>query len=260
MGVTDTFYTGKTTRDVATEKPACAILPIGAFEQHGSHLPLTTDTLIAGAVAAGVHDAIDGDIGGLLLPPLPVSCSQEHHGFDGSIWISARTLGAYVEDIYASVCNQGIKWLLIVNAHGGNYVLGNIVQELNLANKTSPDAPENGGVLMGPSRRHWQAGLDGAKIQKSLSDDMHGGEIETSILMHIAPDMVRAEKIHGGGQDTKADDRRFMGLYGLGAHSKTGVVGTPSAATADKGKALLGGLVDALVADLREAVSGVQNS
>lgn len=254
MGVTDTFYTGKTTRDVAAGKPACAILPIGAFEQHGSHLPLTTDSLIAGAVAAGLHDAIDGDIGGLLLPPLPVSCSQEHHGFDGSTWISARTLVAYVEDIYASICIQGIKWLFIVNGHGGNYVLGNTVQELNLANKTSPDAPENGGVLMGPSRRHWQAALDAAKIEKNLSEDMHGGEIETSILMHVAPDMVRK-----GGEDTPADDRRFMGLYGLGAHSKTGVVGTPSAATAGKGKALLNGLVDALATDLRDVMSGVQS-
>lgn len=256
MGIADTFYTGRTSGDVADCKPGFAILPVGAFEQHGDHLPLTTDTLIAGALAAMVHEEmIQGEMGGLLLPPLPVSCSQEHHAFAGSVWVSHKTLAAYVEDVYASLCYQGIKWLLIVNGHGGNYVLGNVVQELNLAIRAAPDTPGKGGILMGPSRRHWQGAMSAAKIKKSLSEDMHGGEIETSVLMHVAPDMVRE-----GGTDTPADDRRFMGLYGLGAHSKTGVVGAPSKATAEKGEVILKALASSLCMDMHAAMSGAHNS
>jgi creatinine amidohydrolase len=115
------LITAATTTDEASRAADVAILPVGSFEQHGPHLPLTTDTLVACAIARAVAAAH----GLLLLPPVTMSCSQEHAGWPGSVSIRSATLAAIVNDVAESLRRAGVERLVVINGHGGNYVLSN---------------------------------------------------------------------------------------------------------------------------------------
>ena len=207
-----------------------AVLPVGSFEQHGPHLPLVTDTLIAVAVADGISRRYPA----LQLPPVTFSCSHEHADFAGTVSFSATTLAAIVTDIARSLERQGIRRMLIVNGHGGNYVLGNLVQQ----------ATQEGAVRIGifPSREDWNEARAAAGMTSTSHEDMHAGELEVSILLAAFPEAVR----DGWDQDDHtADDRRHLGVLGMSAYTKSGVIGRPSLATLEKGRAALDHLAGA---------------
>jgi creatinine amidohydrolase len=213
-----------TTTDHDTVHAPVAVLPVGAFEQHGPYLPLVTDTLIAAAIAAaiGQHHNI------FQLPAVTFACSHEHSAFPGTISLSPATLAAVVTDIRTSLAQQGISALIVVNGHGGNYVLANAVQQANA----------DGAMRVGlyPSREDWTEARQAAGITSSNHDDMHAGELETSILLAAHPVYLR-----DGWQtsDHTAPDRRYLTTVGIDAYTTTGVIGYPSQATADKGHAVL---------------------
>lgn len=215
--------------DLTTTDPAAssavAVLAVGAFEQHGPHLPLATDTLIACAITTAISQHHDV----LRLPPVAFGCSHEHAAYPGTISISATTLAAILTDITQSLTFQGIRGLIVVNAHGGNAVLTNIVQQAN-----QPPTPIRVGLY--PSREDWTEARAAAAITSSNHDDMHAGELETSILLATHPDYLR-----DGWADTDhtATDRRYLTTLGIDAYTTTGVIGYPSKATEAKGHAIL---------------------
>jgi creatinine amidohydrolase len=110
-----------TTTDIAGCAPQVAVLPIGSFEQHGPFLPLATDSIVATAIAGAVAARYNV----LLLPPVTISCSHEHAAWPGTVSISHHTLSAIIDDIRTSLTGTGITRLILVNGHGGNYVLSN---------------------------------------------------------------------------------------------------------------------------------------
>jgi creatinine amidohydrolase len=207
-----------------------AVLPIGSCEQHGPCLPLITDTLIACAIAA----AISGYHQLRQLPPITISCSHEHAAFAGTVSITATTLAAIVTDIADSLTAQGAAGLIIVNAHGGNAVLTNVVQQANTAGPL--------GVGLYPSRADWTEARAAAGMISTSHDDMHAGELETSILLAAYPGYLRPG--WQAGDHTHAD-RRYLTTLGMHAYTDTGVIGQPSLATADKGRAVLDHLAKA---------------
>lgn len=212
-----------TSINVQELQPQVAVLPVGSFEQHGRYLPLITDTAIACIIGQEIADAYPVH----LLPPVTVSCSHEHAPFAGTVSISARTLYAVIDDIRASLRRSGIHKLVIVNGHGGNYVLSNVVQEANV------DGPA---VSLFPLGSDWDRALEYGGLKSDRHSDMHAGEIETSILLHAAPELVRdgyADADHDSGQ------RPFLLVHGMAEYTDSGVIGFPSLATAEKGKALL---------------------
>jgi creatinine amidohydrolase len=213
-----------TTVDVRDRAAGVAVLPVGSFEQHGAFLPLITDTAIAATIAQAVSDAYPV----LHLPPITISCSHEHAAWPGTVSISAGTLYAMIKDIAASLRKSGVPDLVVVNGHGGNYVLSNVVQESDR-------------MALFPTEVDWAAARAAGRMATPVDSDMHAGELETSLLLHAHPELVRADYAE---HDHLADDRRHMLTLGLGAYTTSGVVGRPSLGTADKGRDALASLVD----------------
>ncbi|MFJ8147948.1 creatininase family protein [Streptomyces sp. NPDC096094] len=205
-----------------------AVLPVGSFEQHGPYLPLATDTLVACAVAREIAAAYPVH----LLPPVTIGCSHEHADWPGTVSISSVTLHAVVRDIADSLRRSGVDALAVVNGHGGNYVLGNVVQESSARGER---------MALFPAAEDWETARVRAGVTTSLLTDMHAGEIETSILLHTHPEYVRPGY---EAADFVADDRRHLLSLGMSAYTDSGVIGRPSLGSAEKGKELLASLAD----------------
>ncbi|MEU0591186.1 MULTISPECIES: creatininase family protein [Streptomyces] len=217
-----------TSEDVRERGHKVAVLPVGSYEQHGPYLPLATDTLVACAVAREVADAYPVH----LLPPVTIGCSHEHADWPGTVSISAVTLHAVVRDIADSLRRSGVEALVVVNGHGGNYVLGNVVQESSARGER---------LALFPAAEDWETARRRAGVVTSLLTDMHAGEIETSILLHAHPEWVRPGY---EAADCVADDRRHLLSLGMSAYTASGVIGRPSLGSAEKGKELLASLAD----------------
>ncbi|MEU7750250.1 creatininase family protein [Micromonospora sp. NPDC049171] len=218
-----------------------AVLPVGSFEQHGPFLPLATDTIVATAIS----DRICLDHQLFPLPPVTISCSHEHAGFPGTVSISAVTLHSMIGDIWRSLARDGWSGLVVVSGHGGNYVLSNAVQELNV------DGPR---IVLFPTPPDVAAACDDAALStRAGHSDMHGGEYEVSLLLHLHPELVRP-----GYEETDWETEEWRGgllTRGMRAYTPHGVIGRPSAATAQKGARILASLSASLpqrLADLAE--------
>jgi creatinine amidohydrolase len=220
--------TGVVSTDDVARQARVAILPVGSFEQHGAHLPLDTDTVVAVTIA----DEIAQRYGLLRLPPVAFSCSHEHEGFPGTVSISAQTLIATINDIRASLARSGIAKLVIVNGHGGNYVLSNVAQEANVHGPA---------VALFPGREDFDAARAASEMTTNSHDDMHGGEWETSILLHAHPDLVR-DAYRDSDHDAPA--RPYLHLLGMAGYTTSGIIGRPALATAEKGQRALASLAD----------------
>lgn len=226
--------------ELTARPPRVAILPIGAYEQHGAHLPYTTDTLIAQLLASHLAPRVSA----LLLPPLPFSCSHEHAGFPFAVSLSLETLAATVRDVLNSLERDGIELLILLNGHGGNYVLGNVAQELN------QDRPR---VLLLPQRQHWEKAVATAELGVTVSADMHGGAIETSLLMHAMPEVVRSSE----RRDHEANSRPWLTALGMRHYTASGIIGFPERASAKAGERLLTSLTDSLAHEVSEFLTHV---
>lgn len=226
-----------------------ALWPIGAVEQHGPHLPLAVDHLIADAVGAAVLAAVPPDLDLWLLPTLSVSKSNEHAWSPGTLWLSATTMLSVVADVARSVATTGVERLVFLNAHGGNSSLLNVAcREIRLEHGlrtflTHPFVPADQG---------------GESASSELGMGIHGGHDETSMMLHLRPDLVDMSKATRRiPQDlTDNDHVRFGGAVTFGWLSNDfgadGHIGDPTTATPGHGDTLFAAAVETIVAQLRE--------
>ena len=189
-----------------------AILGIGSFEQHSSHLPMETDFFFA----ARVSREVAARLGAVLLHPLPYSTSLEHLGFPGTVTLKPETLRDVIWDIAESAGRWGIRYLVLLNAHGGNFVLIPAARQWNMDGKLPR-------LLL----------VDFFSGLSDLGDNLHAGEAETSMMLHLSPERVRAERPADFVPAWTRSDLTHFGMKGI---SPTGVWGCPSRASADKGE------------------------
>lgn len=235
-----------TTAEIAAaDRSRVVILPLAATEQHGPHLPLATDRLIAEGICAALEARLGDRI--LVLPCPPVGYSMHHRGFAGTLSVTHQQLIDTVASILRCVLADGFKNVLILNAHGGNIALGGVL--LESLGESFPDARI-------AFTSWWQAA---AGPLRGLSETGPGGtghacEFETSLLLHLHPHLVRADQIAAGtNQPTFAWAESDM-LNGSPARlqrsisqmTTNGVFGDPRGASPAKGAAILRAVVDAL--------------
>lgn len=160
-----------------------AVVAVGSCEQHGPHLTLETDTAIAGALA----QRLTADLGGraLLCPPLPYGLSEHHLQFAGTLTLRPETLLGFLADLVESLARWDLRRLLVVNGHGGN------VDAIRLAARSA--RRDHATLVAGLM---W-AQLAADEIGRRATSELYGHacEIETSVAMVLAPDVVRAERI-----------------------------------------------------------------
>ena len=229
------------------------VLPLGSVEQHGNHMPLGTDTLLAEAVSlAAAHVA--GDV--VVLPPPWYGFSAHHMRFPGSITLSAETLMAVVGDIVAALVRHGFRRILIVNGHGGN---SGVIDVL-----ASTLGHKHYGVARIAALTYFTLARDAiARLRQSEAGGMgHACEFETAMLLHIRPELVKLERAHTTYPDPGSAYLTTDLLGGQAVRvyhdfadlSPTGTLGDPSLANPEAGAAFFAavtGELAAFIADFR---------
>ncbi|MGY1601402.1 mycofactocin biosynthesis peptidyl-dipeptidase MftE [Geodermatophilus sp. SYSU D00815] len=198
------------------------VVPLGSVEQHGHHLPLTTDTAVAGAVAEAAADRLDG---ALLAPALAYGASGEHEGFPGTISLGTEALTGLLVEYGRSACRWAGR-VLLVNGHGGNL-----------------EALAAAGRVLRHERREvawFPCAVPGG--------DAHAGRTETSLMLHVEPERVVGEQAVAGEVRPLEEILPRLRAEGVGAVSPTGVLGDPAGASAVEGAELLALVADRLVA------------
>jgi creatinine amidohydrolase len=237
--------------DVARSITAESILvqPLGAIEQHGPHLPFHTDLLVADRVSAAAVERVGAELDVWLLPPLAYTKSNEHAWSPGTIWLSATTLLAVLDDIGRCVAKTAARKLVFFNGHGGNSALVGVAnRELRLHHGLTtflahPGVPPDQG---------------GSSPAEELGMGIHGGTNETSLMLHLAPDLVDMSAATRNVPEHLAGNRyvRFGGPVGFGWLSDDfgpdGHIGDPTPATAEHGAALFERAVTAFCEALAE--------
>jgi creatinine amidohydrolase len=211
--------------EIETAKPEIAVLPIGAVEQHSHHLPVGTDFLLAQEIGRRVAERL----GAWLLPALPYSNSHEHGEFHGTLWLRPATLAAVVEDLVLSLRHQGVRRIVLVNAHGGNWILKPTVRELNLNDRDIKVIFSSAGALTSGT---------------GPEEELHAGASETSLMLAVAPDLVKSER----SDYVPSEGREFIDYVGMRKVTPTGVWGRATRATREDGERLLAASVDRIVA------------
>ncbi len=227
-------------------------MPIGAIEQHGPHLPLDTDLVIAERVAAAAVDAIGDGLDLWLLPSLPYTKSNEHAWAPGTIWLSPSTMLAILDELAASIAMTGCRRLVLFNGHGGNSSLLSVaLREIRLTYDMMT-------FLAHPAMPVDQGGSSSGD---ELGMGIHAGSDETSLMLHLEPDCVEMSLAARSIPEHLASNShvRFGGRVPFGWLSndfgETGVIGDPTSATAERGRELFDGAVADFSAALVEISS-----
>jgi len=175
-----------TTDDFVSFDPnrTIAVLPVGAIEQHGPHLPLSTDAVIAEEIAHRAAAATASDVPLLVLPTLAIGKSTEHLQYAGTLTHSAETLLHAWMEVGESVHRAGIRKLVFLNAHGGQPMVVQIVaRELRI---------KLGMLVVGTST--WSFGQPAGLVSADeRRHGIHAGAIETSLMLHLRPQLVRMQ-------------------------------------------------------------------
>jgi creatinine amidohydrolase len=230
-------------------KDSIVVLPLGAIEQHGPHLPLNTDFVVADAVSRAAVEKFGAETNAWLLPTLPFTKSNEHAWAAGTMWLSATTMMSVIDDIGRCVASTPAKKLMFINGHGGNSALMAMMnRELRLKY----------GLQTFLAHPHMPADQGGSSAESELGMGVHGGVDETSVMLHLRPDLVdmslAVRRVPEGL--AKNEQVKFGGRVAFGWLSNDffpeGHIGDPTGASAELGARMFAGAVESLGGAMKE--------
>jgi creatinine amidohydrolase len=210
---------------------AVAIVPFGAIEQHGPHLPVEVDSLLGDEVALRTaRKMAERGEPVVVLPMVWTGVSEHHMSFGGTITLEFAAYAALAEGICRSLVRLGFKRLVLLNGHGGNdNALRTITDELT---------PKLGVPILQMTYWHPTA-AEIAAVLETQAALLHACEAETAMTMALRPELVARERIPAASQEMEDDPPGLYRWRTLGAVSSSGVIGNPAAATPEKGEKLL---------------------
>lgn len=220
-----------TDREIEETNPEIAVLPIGSLEQHSKHLPISTDTIIALEVAKEIAKHFNA----LLLPPINYSISMEHQNFKSTISLSPLTLYYIVKDIATSLKGHDFKIFVIVNGHGANFLLRNVVREINYQINLLT-------ILVDLANMYF-----GSRDAK----DIHAGYIETSLILYLKPHLVKKGLLE---DEVPSVSRDYLDYAPLDEISKSGVWGESTKASSESGKNIFERIVVEAINDIEKVL------
>jgi creatinine amidohydrolase len=218
--------------DAALRRARVALVPVGATEQHGPHMTLDTDTAIAEAFARRIGDALEADA--IIGPTLSLGMSEHHLGFAGTMNLRAPTLMALVQDVVQSFVQNGVRRVVLVNGHGGN------LDPLRLvAREAGRDGTAEVASIM------WAIlAADLIHDRAATPFHSHACDIETSVAMAIAPQVVLADRIEPPAPPTGVEAlavprSRFDVPVPFEHWTTNGAIGDPRLATKELGEEIV---------------------
>jgi creatinine amidohydrolase len=252
MRTTSRFWADWTARDFAQAQAhgrmpqIIAVLPLAATEQHGPHLPLCVDTALVDGVIAAALPQLAADVPALFLPTQAVGFSPEHAAFAGTLTLKSETLIRLWTDIGESVAAAGVRKLVLLNSHGG---------QVGLLDVVARDLRARLGMLV--YSVNWfglpLVGPQGEDVNAQFSADehrfgIHAGDIETSMMLALQPQVVDMEHAQNFASTSQERASQYA-ILGNGKSAKlawqtqdynpAGAVGNAAAATAEKGRSVL---------------------
>lgn len=213
---------GATWPQVAASPRRVLLLPLGSTEQHGPHLPLSTDTVVAARLAAAVHRR-EPQVG--LAPAIPYGASGEHAHFPGTLSIGTEALAQLLVEFVRHAAGDW-RHVVVVNGHGGN--ADALTRAADLTRYEGRSLVVHHAASGGPRA------------------DPHAGHRETSLLLHLAPETVRSELAAPGAVEPLAALLPRIAAGGVRAVSPNGVLGDPTGADAQEGARIFHGMTDRL--------------
>ncbi|MEM2195402.1 MAG: creatininase family protein [Candidatus Methanomethylicia archaeon] len=231
------------------------LVPVGSIEQHGLHLPLDTDILYAFEVAKRAAEAVANDVACVVAPPICFGYSEHHIDFPGTISLRPETLLSLVFDVCRSLIHHGFKKIVIVNGHGGNIPILNIV-----ARRVKDELK---GLVIVFS--YWSLATEAVKkIRESEPGGIaHACEFETSLALTLRPELINKDMIRREIPKSRLSYERIDLFteskisipWNTREISQTGVIGDPTKATKEKGEIILNTIIQELTKFLRELKS-----
>jgi len=251
------YWQDLTTADFGLVDPerTVALLPVSAVEQHGPHLPLSTDAVINDGIVRAALGKVPPRPVVLVLPAMAIGSSVEHANFGGTLSIPAATLADVWSAVGRSVARTGLRKLVIFNTHGGQKSLVDLVA-LRLRAEL--------GMLVVRASYFAFGSLPGLFDAAELVHDLHGGEVETSLMLHLRSDLVRRSELRNfaGLPHELAARNLLLGAeqpIGIGWLSEdlhpAGACGNAARADAERGAQHLSYLADRLVTLLTEVAA-----
>ncbi len=230
----------------ALERDVVVLIPTGSLEQHGPGLPLFTDSLIVTAIAEAVESRLPDQV--LLCPTLWLGCSGHHLAFAGTLSASFEAYEGAVRSVVASLLPHGFHRFFALNGHGGNS------DSLGVAFRSLKAEHPNATFGHAGYFSYIPDTLLRQVLEGPLKQIRHACEAEVSLVMHVAPGLVRAKLVRDDGLECDPSIRGL--IHHFDEATEEGPMGYGTYATAEKGRALFDAAVEAIAGEMESLSRG----